>query len=100
MDIDACQGAMANLNQAFEELDIYKDLISYLRLIYNNHDEVSLRRIINVPKRGIGDSAIKNIENISNIEGISMFDALSTKKELEFKNIFEFLLNHSISPVI
>ena len=72
-----------------------KDLISYLRLIYNNHDEVSLRRIINVPKRGIGDSAIKNIENISNIEGISMFDALNTKKELEFKNMILDLVNKS-----
>ena len=72
-----------------------KDLISYLRLIYNNHDEVSLRRIINVPKRGIGDSAIKNIENISNIEGISMFDALSTKKELEFKKMILDLVEKS-----
>ena len=64
-----------------------KDLISYLRLIYNNNDEISLRRIINVPKRGIGDSAIKNIENISTVEGISMFDALSSKKEMEFKEM-------------
>jgi len=72
-----------------------KDLISYLRLIYNNNDEVSLRRIINVPKRGIGDSAIKNLENISNIEGISMFDALSTKKELEFKNMILDLVKKS-----
>ena len=72
-----------------------KDLISYLRLIYNNHDEVSLRRIINVPKRGIGDSAIKNIENVSNIEGISMFDALSTKKELEFKSMILDLVEKS-----
>ena len=72
-----------------------KDLISYLRLIYNNHDEVSLRRIINVPKRGIGDSAIKNIENISNIEGISMFEALSTKKELDFKNMILDLVDKS-----
>lgn len=74
-----------------------KDLISYLRLIYNNNDEVSLRRIINVPKRGIGDSAIKNIENISNIEGISMFDALSTKKELEFKSMILDLVDKSQS---
>ncbi len=72
-----------------------KDLISYLRLIYNNHDEISLRRIINVPKRGIGDSAIKNIENISNVEGISMFDALSTKKELDFKNMILDLVEKS-----
>ena len=72
-----------------------KDLISYLRLIYNNHDEVSLRRIINVPKRGIGESAIKNLENISNLEGISMFDALSSKKELEFKDMILDLVKES-----
>ncbi len=74
-----------------------KDLISYLRLIYNTQDEVSLRRIINVPKRGIGESAIKNLENISKVEGISMFDALSTKKELEFKNIIMTLIEKSES---
>lgn len=72
-----------------------KDLISYLRLIYNNHDEVSLRRIINVPKRGIGDTAIKNLENISMLEGISMFDALSSKKELEFKDLILDLVSSS-----
>ena len=72
-----------------------KDLISYLRLIYNTSDEVSLRRIINVPKRGIGDSAIKTLENESIINGTSMFDSLSTKKELEFKNIILDLINDS-----
>ena len=72
-----------------------KDLISYLRLIYNNHDEVSLRRIINLPKRGIGESAIKNLENISNLEGISMFDALSSKKEIEFKDMILDLVKES-----
>ena len=72
-----------------------KDLISYLRLIYNNNDEVSLRRIINVPKRGIGDAAIKNLENVSMLEGISMFDSLSTNKEIEFKNLITDLVNDS-----
>ena len=72
-----------------------KDLISYLRLIYNNNDEVSLRRIINVPKRGIGESAINNLENISNVEGISMFDALNTKKEIEFKKMILDLVEKS-----
>lgn len=74
-----------------------KDLISYLRLIYNNHDEVSLRRIINVPKRGIGEAAIKNLENVSMLDGISMFDALSSRKELEFKNIILDLVKSSES---
>ena len=72
-----------------------KDLISYLRLIYNTNDEVSLRRIINVPKRGIGESAIKNLENESIINGTSMFDSLNTKKEIEFKNIILDLIKDS-----
>ncbi len=72
-----------------------KDLISYLRLIYNNHDEVSLRRIINVPKRGIGETAIRNLENLASEQGISLFDALSSKKELEFKNLILDLVDCS-----
>ena len=74
-----------------------KDLISYLRLIYNPHDEISLRRIINVPKRGIGESAIKDIEERASINNISMFDALSSRKELEFKSLIEDLIKRSDS---
>ncbi len=70
-----------------------KDLIAYLRLIYNPHDGVSLTRIINVPKRGIGTSAISNLENLALINGNSMYDNLGTKKELEFKAIIEELRN-------
>lgn len=66
-----------------------KDLISYLKLIYNDKDEISLRRIINVPKRGIGDGAIKDIELRANLNQCSMYDALESKKELEFKDIIE-----------
>lgn len=66
-----------------------KDLISYLKLIYNDKDEISLRRIINVPKRGIGDSAIKDIELRANLNQCSMYDALEINKELEFKDIIE-----------
>ncbi|MBQ3021534.1 MAG: UvrD-helicase domain-containing protein [Bacilli bacterium] len=72
-----------------------KDLISYLRLIYNTNDEISLRRIINVPKRGIGEAALKTLENVSTLEGISMFDALSSNKELEFKNMILDLVKKS-----
>lgn len=68
-----------------------KDLIAYLRLIYNHHDSVSLTRVINVPKRGIGDAAIKNLDNLALINGNSMYDNLSTKKELEFKRIIDEL---------
>lgn len=74
-----------------------KDLISYLRLIYNPHDEISLRRVINTPKRGIGESAIAGIEERAKQQNISMFDALETRKELEFKEIIEDLIKRSES---
>ncbi len=74
-----------------------KDLISYLRLIYNPHDEISLRRVINTPKRGIGESAIAAIEERAKQQNISMFDALETRKELEFKEIIEGLIKRSES---
>ena len=72
-----------------------KDLIAYLRLIYNKNDNISLARVINVPKRGIGTAAISNLENLSNINGTSMFENLSTKKELEFKELIEELIQDS-----
>lgn len=74
-----------------------KDLISYLRLIYNPHDEISLRRVINTPKRCIGESAIAAIEERAKQQNISMFDALETRKELEFKEIIEDLIKRSES---
>ena len=74
-----------------------KDLISYLRLILNHHDDISLRRVINVPKRKIGAASIQGIENIANLNGISMFDALSKGKEIEFKNLILELSHDSES---
>ena len=64
-----------------------KDLICYLRLILNSDDEISLRRIINVPKRKIGPSTINNLENMARAMNVSMFEAIETGKELEFKNL-------------
>lgn len=74
-----------------------KDLISYLRLIYNPHDEISLRRVINTPKRGIGEIAIAANEERAKQQNISMFEALETRKELEFKEIIEDLIKRSES---
>ena len=68
-----------------------KDLISYLRLIYNNQDDVSLMRIINSPKRGIGDKTISNLVLKANDNNISMFEAIDSGKELVFKELINNL---------
>lgn len=62
-----------------------KDLISYLRVITNVHDNFSLKRIINKPKRGLGKATIDKIE-LSSIEaGKSMFEFISTLSESELE---------------
>ena len=68
-----------------------KDLISYLKLIANHNDDISLKRVINEPKRGIGLKTIESIEKEANINGTSMYDTISSGKELAFKNIIESL---------
>lgn len=64
-----------------------KDLISYLKLINNQDDNLSLTRAISVPKRGIGEKSIRNLEEESIFYKASMFDCLKSEKELEFKNL-------------
>ena len=68
-----------------------KDLLCYLRLINNPHDDVSLTRVINVPKRGIGNITLGNITKTAEENNISMFDAISSGKELAFKQIIQTL---------
>ena len=62
-----------------------KDLLCYLRLINNPNDDSSLTRVINVPKRGIGDKTIGNITAVADAQNISLFDAINSGKELKFK---------------
>lgn len=66
-----------------------KDLISYLKLIYNPHDDISLLRIINTPKRGIGLKTIENLTLKAISENKSIYEAIDSGKELQFKNIIE-----------
>ena len=68
-----------------------KDLIAYLRLIHNEKDNVSLTRIINSPKRGIGLKTISNLTALADIEGKSIYEVINSGKELEFKNTIETL---------
>ena len=72
-----------------------KDLIAYLNLIYNTNDSVSLERVINTPKRGIGTKTIDSIRDKANMNDISLFDAIDSGKELEFKKLILELIEDS-----
>ena len=72
-----------------------KDLISYLKLIYNSNDDVSLMRIINVPKRQIGPKTIESLATKALDKGVSLYEAIDSGKELEFKKLIENLKKES-----
>ncbi|NLK98158.1 DNA helicase PcrA [Defluviitalea saccharophila] len=60
----------------FYERKEIKDLLGYLRVIQNPSDDLSLKRIINVPKRGIGDTTIGKVEAFASDYDMSFFDAI------------------------
>ncbi len=62
----------------FYERKEIKDMIAYLRVINNPNDTVSLQRIINVPKRGIGDTTLKRLQDYAAANCLSLFDVIST----------------------
>lgn len=64
----------------FERQEI-KDIMAYLRVLANFRDDVSLRRIINVPKRGIGDTTVDKLAAFAAERGISLFEALMAVEE-------------------
>ncbi len=77
-----------------------KDIIAYLKLLYNRHDSQSLKRIINVPKRAIGDTTVKKIQEIADsmdysmyklIENIDEYDEFSAGVKSKLKNFAELL---------
>lgn len=72
-----------------------KDLLCYLRLINNHKDDVSFLRVINTPKRGIGEKTLDNLTSIATEEGVSLYDAITSGKELEFKKLIEELTSDS-----
>ena len=76
---------------AFYQRKEIKDLISYLKLIHNEKDDVSLLRVINYPKRGIGSKTIEELTIRSNEKNCSLYEAIESGKELGFKNIIEEL---------
>lgn len=58
-----------------------KDIIAYMKLIYNTDDSQSLRRIINVPKRAIGETTVNNLQKFANDRDISLFQAIQELDE-------------------
>ena len=68
-----------------------KDLMAYLKLIYNKDDDVSLSRIINVPKRKIGKVTLNNLKEKADLGNKSLYDVIESGKELEFKKLIEEL---------
>ena len=53
-----------------------KDMIAYMRLVVNPQDNLSLRRIINEPKRGVGSKSVEKLEALARLRGESVLDAL------------------------
>lgn len=96
----------------YDRMEI-KDIIAYLNLIINPQDNLSLRRVINTPRRGIGDATLENLEAFAERLGTSVFESLDKLDMLEltkrarngvekFKNIYEGLdyENSSIEELI
>ncbi len=72
----------------FYERKEIKDIIAYLRLIQNSSDNLSLKRIINEPKRGIGKTSLDKIEQLSNEIGKSMYEIIKHADEYALNRVF------------
>ena len=72
----------------FYERKEIKDLIAYLRLIQNTADNLSLTRIINEPKRGVGKTSLDKIAEISDAEGVSMFEIIKNSDKYGLGRVY------------
>lgn len=72
----------------FYERKEIKDIIAYLRLIHNTADNLSLKRIINEPKRGIGKTSLDQIQEISEKTGTSMYEIIKNAQEYGLNRVF------------
>lgn len=72
----------------FYERKEIKDIIAYLRLIHNTSDNLSLNRIINEPKRGVGKTSLENIETVANETGTSMYEIIKRADEFGLNRVF------------
>ena len=72
----------------FYERKEIKDIIAYLRLIQNSSDNLSLKRIINEPKRGIGKTSLDKIEELSEQNGISMYEIIKNADQYGLNRVY------------
>ena len=72
----------------FYERKEIKDTIAYLRLIHNQADNLSLQRIINEPKRGIGSTSMEKIESIGAANNISMYNVIKNAEQYGLNKVF------------
>lgn len=66
----------------FYERKEIKDILAYLKLLANPSDSISLRRIINVPRRGVGEATVQKVEDFSRAEGLPVYEALKQYENL------------------
>ena len=72
----------------FYERKEIKDIIAYLRLIQNGNDNLSLKRIINEPKRGIGKTSLDKIEQIANTNETSMYEVIKNAEQFGLNRVY------------
>lgn len=67
----------------FYERKEVKDLLAYLRVLVNPSDTISLRRIVNTPRRGIGDRTIAELEAYATLRGTNLYEAIESAEEVD-----------------
>ena len=72
----------------FYERKEIKDIIAYLRLIQNGNDNLSLKRIINEPKRGIGKTSLDKVEALSMSTGTSMYEIIKNAEQYGLNRVY------------
>lgn len=83
----------------YERMEI-KDLIAYLRVIVNPEDSISLRRVINVPRRGIGGTTLGKLEDFADEEQVDLFSALRRVDEISTLRVAAKLKIQEFSQLI
>ena len=86
----------------YERAEI-KDIMAYLKLIHNTNDNVSFKRVVNVPRRGVGKSSMEKLESFANSKGISLYEALKfvdttiiPKSSLTAMNSFRTIIEKNV----